>query len=289
VPPAEPVASRATPPRHQTRQPWKRATANTHGFQRVSTPRKVGGASVLSRANHGDTSTGFSPIADGREPGGEPLGPPVRGNQVPAPCVSPAGGPRGRPAHPVEHLDLGILIARCQAGDELAWEAFVRRFQGRVYALACSYVADRDEARDLAQEVFVRLYERGGAGWRPKRSSHGSAGGPQPRDRLPALAPGARAARGPAGEEGARVADPSPGPAAALEQRSRRHLVQAALRRLSALSREVVMLRDVQGLSVREVAALLGVPTGTGEIAASRARVELAEEVLALGRERSQP
>ena len=43
VPPAEPVASRATPPRHQTRQPWKRATANTHGFQRVSTPRKVGG------------------------------------------------------------------------------------------------------------------------------------------------------------------------------------------------------------------------------------------------------
>jgi RNA polymerase sigma-70 factor (ECF subfamily) len=65
--------------------------------------------------------------------------------------------------------------------------------------------------------------------------------------------------------------------------------VQAALRRLSALSREVVMLRDVQGLSVREVATLLGVPTGTVKSRASRARVELAEEVLALGRERSQP
>jgi len=39
--------SEAPPPRkapkHQTHQPWKRTTANTHGFQRVSTPRKVGG------------------------------------------------------------------------------------------------------------------------------------------------------------------------------------------------------------------------------------------------------
>lgn len=190
----------------------------------------------------------------------------------------------------MEHLDLGILIARCQAGDELAWEAFVRRFQGRVYALACSYVADRDEARDLAQEVFVRLYETRGRWvaadafvawlcqvarnravdylrWRRAR---------EPRVALPE-------------EEGAHVADPSPGPAAALDQRSRRHLVQAALGRLSALSREIVMLRDVQGLSVREVATLLGVPTGTVKSRASRARVELAEEVLALGRERSQP
>lgn len=39
--------SEALPPRktpkHLTHQPWKRTTANTHGFQRVSTPRKVGG------------------------------------------------------------------------------------------------------------------------------------------------------------------------------------------------------------------------------------------------------
>jgi hypothetical protein len=31
------------PPRHATRQPWKRGAVNTHGFQKVTTPRKVGG------------------------------------------------------------------------------------------------------------------------------------------------------------------------------------------------------------------------------------------------------
>lgn len=40
---SEAPAPGRTTPRHQTRQPWKRAAANTHGFQRVSTPRKVGG------------------------------------------------------------------------------------------------------------------------------------------------------------------------------------------------------------------------------------------------------
>lgn len=32
-----------TPPKHTTHQPWKKSALNTHGFQRVSTPRKVGG------------------------------------------------------------------------------------------------------------------------------------------------------------------------------------------------------------------------------------------------------
>jgi RNA polymerase sigma-70 factor (ECF subfamily) len=57
-------------------------------------------------------------------------------------------------------LPLNDLVDRCRAGDELAWEAFVRQFQGRLYAVACSYMSTREEARDVAQEVFVRLYEK---------------------------------------------------------------------------------------------------------------------------------
>ena len=59
----------------------------------------------------------------------------------------------------MDQLELPTLLARCRAGDELAWEAFVRRFQGRVYALSYSYVGEREDARDLAQEIFVRLFE----------------------------------------------------------------------------------------------------------------------------------
>lgn len=41
--PATEAASRTKAPKHQTHQPWKKSAANTHGFHRMSTPRKVGG------------------------------------------------------------------------------------------------------------------------------------------------------------------------------------------------------------------------------------------------------
>lgn len=63
-------------------------------------------------------------------------------------------------------IDLSLLVDRCRAGDQLAWEAFVRQYQGRLFAVACSYVATREEARDVAQDIFVRLYEKRGL-WPP--------------------------------------------------------------------------------------------------------------------------
>ena len=57
-------------------------------------------------------------------------------------------------------LDDATLLERCRQGDDLAWEGLVRRFQGRVYSVACHYMRNAEEARDVAQEVFVRIYER---------------------------------------------------------------------------------------------------------------------------------
>ena len=56
-------------------------------------------------------------------------------------------------------IDLEGLIERCRGGDELAWESMVRRFQGRVYGLAYHYLGSSEDARDLAQEVFIRIYQ----------------------------------------------------------------------------------------------------------------------------------
>ena len=50
------------------------------------------------------------------------------------------------------------LLEQCRAGDALAWEALVRRYQGRVFALAYHYLRDREEARDVAQETFIKVY-----------------------------------------------------------------------------------------------------------------------------------
>jgi hypothetical protein len=56
-------------------------------------------------------------------------------------------------------MDLTALLALVRTGDELAWEAFVRMFQGRVFGLAYHYTAQAEDARDLAQDVFVRIYQ----------------------------------------------------------------------------------------------------------------------------------
>ena len=56
--------------------------------------------------------------------------------------------------------DLTPLVERCRQGDALAWEQLVRRCQGRVYALAYHYLGNVEEARDLTQEAFVRVYQQ---------------------------------------------------------------------------------------------------------------------------------
>jgi RNA polymerase sigma-70 factor (ECF subfamily) len=84
----------------------------------------------------------------------------------------------------------------------------------------------------------------------------------------------------------AELPDPGPGAEARAIESDRRGLLHAALRGLSAINREIVILRDVHGLSVQQVAGILGVPLGTVKSRASRARVELAERVLALSRGR---
>jgi RNA polymerase sigma-70 factor (ECF subfamily) len=54
--------------------------------------------------------------------------------------------------------DSEALARAARGGDPDAFESLVRRYQRRVYALAYQHLRDTDEAQDLAQEVFVRLY-----------------------------------------------------------------------------------------------------------------------------------
>lgn len=181
-------------------------------------------------------------------------------------------------------IDLPVLVDRCRAGDQLAWEAFVRQFQGRLFGLACSYVGSREEARDVAQEIFVRLYE--------KRRLWPPAG-----DFLPWMFRAARnlcidhlrrAKARPAGVDAsedllnALVSDER-NPEAHSVAESARALVWRGLKRLTAISREIIILRDIQGLSLDEVAAVLKIPTGTIKSRSNRARLELARVLTELG------
>lgn len=181
-------------------------------------------------------------------------------------------------------IDVPVLVNRCRAGDELAWEAFVRQFQGRVFAVACSYVSSREEARDVAQEIFVRLYEKRRL-WPPAEEF------------LPWMFRTARnlcidslrrAKVRPSGVDLSddligQMATPERDPESQTAAASARDAVWRGLRRLTAISREIIVLRDIQGLSIEEVASALKVPVGTIKSRSNRARLELARVLTELG------
>ena len=185
-------------------------------------------------------------------------------------------------------LDLDTLLERCREGDDLAWEAFVRRFQGRVFGIAVHYLRDREEARDAAQDIFIKVYhhfrksperipeERAFLPWLLRLSRNACV------DRLRRLK--VRRPEGPTVpvEDAADVADSVPSLDESLVSGSRRALVHRALAMLSEKNREVILLKDIQELKLEEISELLGVPVGTVKSRTSRARVELARAVQSL-------
>jgi RNA polymerase sigma-70 factor (ECF subfamily) len=80
------------------------------------------------------------------------------------------------------------------------------------------------------------------------------------------------------------LTDPRRTPDSALEGSRDRQLIWRALRSLSHISREAIVLKEIQGFSLEEIAGMLRAPIGTVKSRVSRARLELAEQVLRLDR-----
>jgi RNA polymerase sigma-70 factor (ECF subfamily) len=180
-------------------------------------------------------------------------------------------------------MDQAELLRRCRAGDELAWEVLVRNYQARICSIAYGYTGDPDEARDLAQDIFVRVYRKLDTCRDPERL-------------LPWLIRIARnvcldhlrrrKVRPPAqdipADELMSLADPAPSPEQQWLTNTRKRLVIAAMQNLSKINREIILLKDMQGLPLDEIAGMLDLPLGTVKSRCSRARVELAKAVIAL-------
>jgi RNA polymerase sigma-70 factor (ECF subfamily) len=172
----------------------------------------------------------------------------------------------------------GELLASCRAGNPSAFARLVRLHEGMVVNLAARLLGDPEEARDVAQEVFLQVYRKLGRfearsslkTWiyriavnqchNRRRFWHRRR-----RDREEALDEGRLAVETPR-----EAAGPSPFEEARRQERARR--VQAALLRLSFEQRSVLVLREVEGLRCGEVAHALGIPEGTVKSRLARAR-----------------
>jgi RNA polymerase sigma-70 factor (ECF subfamily) len=162
------------------------------------------------------------------------------------------------------------LMLATKHGDRIAFDRLVRRLRGRAFHIAHSLVGSRDDALDLAQETFLKVFgarETFSEGqpflpWfhRILRNTCFSHLRKRGRLRQVSLSAGSDAEESGDWEL---LDEDAPAPSARMEGEERMTAFQDGLRRLSAKDREILVLRHYQDLSYREIAESLGVPQGT--------------------------
>lgn len=193
--------------------------------------------------------------------------------------------PEGNGEEGVDRRADAALIARIQRGDDSAFEELVRWHSQTVFAVALRMLGDAHEAEDVAQDVFVRASRGVGAfrgaakvsTWLLAITMNLCRNRRRWWSRHRRLI--AASLDEPVGEDAEplsdTVADPSPSPAQSAQASERRRIIETTLQALEAAAREVVVLRDLQGYSYEDMAALLRGRVGTVKSRLSRARMQL--------------
>ena len=181
----------------------------------------------------------------------------------------------------VQQLDTDTtLVERCLRGEQTAWEELVRTHTRRVYSICYRFTNRDNEAQDLTQEVFLRIFKTLGS----FRAGEGSFTVWLTRLTRNLLVDHYRRTKQD------RVTDGIDEKLGVLEERTGQYsrtegllagreageLLQAALQKLSPELREAVILRDLEELEYREIARVLDVPEGTVKSRLNRGRAELA-------------
>jgi len=182
---------------------------------------------------------------------------------------------------------VGLLVRRCVSGDASAWEEIVQRYHRRIYNICYRFAGTSDDAQDLTQEVFIKMY-------RTLNSYDVSKGAfmtwvttvtrnllvdhfrKTKHDRMTDSLDTAPSEHEDAQPLSAQIADPSRPPDAHVQSRETREAVHQALQKLSPELREAVILRDLQDMDYRDIAGALKVPEGTVKSRINRGRAELA-------------
>lgn len=174
------------------------------------------------------------------------------------------------------------LVQAFRQGDAQAFNRLVALYQSKVYNLAYSYVRDQEEAKDLAQDIFVTVYRSLPSLKDPAKFSswlyqtalnhcrnryrrlqrHGFFETQSLHDEESPL----QLASGESLERN-------------IEEREAVDILMNELAKMSAAEKEILILRDLQGLSYEEISEALGIPTGTVKSKLNRARLALKERL----------
>ncbi|MGO8673062.1 MAG: sigma-70 family RNA polymerase sigma factor [Capsulimonadaceae bacterium] len=178
------------------------------------------------------------------------------------------------------------IIERCRRGDLGAFNDLVRRYEKQVYNYAYRLTNNYDDASDIAQDAFLRVYNaigtfRGDASFstwlfrittnvfldeRKRARAH-------PKSSLDEYVEF---------EESSvtrQIEDPGPTPAMLTEEAERSNILQKAISSLPEYQRVMVVLYHVQQKSYEEIAAVMDMPIGTVKSRLNRARLALKEKL----------
>ena len=179
------------------------------------------------------------------------------------------------------------LVERAKAGDLDAFEALTARYEQRVYSLARRILRHTQDAEDVTQQTFLNALEhlngfRGEASfstWLLRIASHAALKIIRKRRGLETIS--LEEATEPAGPDKIPhpefIADWKQSPEQLVEQHEIRALLDEALAQLDEKHRMVFLLRDVEGLSIRETAEALELSEANTKVRLLSARLQLRE------------
>lgn len=191
-------------------------------------------------------------------------------------------------------------VQSAQRGQLAAFEELVGQYQERVYSLALRMLRQPEDAEDVTQQTFLSALEhldgfRGESRfstWLLRIAAHAALKVIRKRRGLELVSLGAATEPADSYEGVAHpeyIADWRESPERLVENREIRHLLDQALEQLDEKHRLVFLLRDVEGLSVRETAEALGLSEANTKVRLLRARLQLREQLTrALGDPTSQ-
>ncbi|WP_232296378.1 RNA polymerase sigma factor [Terriglobus sp. TAA 43] len=178
------------------------------------------------------------------------------------------------------------LVYACLRGDSSAWQQLVVAQHRRVYGICYRFTGSPTDAEDLTQDVFLKVYKNL-PGFDPEKGAFTTWLTTLTRNMLvdhfrrtrldratDSLDENLHDEDGPTMAE--RLADTRPNQMEQVARQEMRVRIQHALKQLSPELREAVILRDLQDMDYREIAAVLRVPEGTVKSRISRGRAELA-------------
>jgi RNA polymerase sigma-70 factor (ECF subfamily) len=165
------------------------------------------------------------------------------------------------------------LVERCRQGEDEAWRELVDRFGQRIYSVAYHFTLRREDAEELAQEIFLKIFENlhrydGGfplVAWIVSLSRNLCIDRYRRRKREKSF-------RFVSDDAVAPLLTSHDDPAAETLQKERTRLLFSALA-------EILVLRDLDGMAYEEIGKALALPDGTVKSRLFRARAEVARRI----------